>query len=353
MPSRVWIPLAFRNRFACSLARLHIFSGVTSFMPISDTLALAQHLLYRRRIVETELAGPPLFILGHWRSGTTLLHELMGLDERYSSPTTFQCFAPWHFLLTENIVSKYGGWLIPNKRPMDNMKAGWTLPQEDEFALMNLGAPTPYLRLAFPNHEFPFQNTLGSDGFSESELARWKYLFDWFLKALTLKTQKPLILKSPPHTGRVKILRSMYPDAKFVHLARDPRKLFPSTMKLWNSLDFVQSLQVGEYQDRLKEFVLQSLVTMYDSFEADRKELAANQLIDVRYEDLAVDPVRVVREIYERLELGNFESIESQIQERSIAEREYQTNRFGLEPDLEREVMSRWADYAQRYGYTQ
>ncbi|MFO0942478.1 MAG: hypothetical protein U0930_17205 [Pirellulales bacterium] len=34
---------------------------------------------------------------------------------------------------------------------MDEMAAGWLLPQEDEFALMNLGIPSPYLRIAFPH----------------------------------------------------------------------------------------------------------------------------------------------------------------------------------------------------------
>lgn len=234
---------------------------------------------------------------------------------------------------------------------MDNMKAGWSLPQEDEFALMNLGAPTPYLRLVFPCHEYPFQGTLASDGFTEEELVRWKYLFDWFLKALTYKTKKPLILKSPPHTGRIGLLKAMYPDAKFVHIVRDPRKLFPSTMKLWNSLDQVQSIQVGEYQASLKAFVLKSLTTMYDSFERDRVGLSKNQLIDVHYEDLAKDPVTVCRQIYSQLELPGFETMEPLLQSRCQREKEYQTNQFGTGREDEADFMTAWHSYATKYGY--
>ncbi len=351
MPSRVWLPLLVKNSFRVSLSRLHIAAGVTAFMPMSDLFGVAQHAIFGSRIAATKLAGPPLFILGHWRSGTTFLHELLGLDERYASPTTYQCFAPSHFLLSESIIAKYGNWLIPNRRPMDNMKAGWALPQEDEFALMNLGAPTPYLRLVFPCHDYPFQSTLASNGFSPKELKRWKYLFDWFLKALTFKTRKPLILKSPPHTGRLGILKSMYPDAKFVHIVRDPRKLFPSTMKMWNSLDQVQSIQVGEYQKRLKEFVLGSLPTMYKSFEKDRVGLSEQQLIDVRYEDLAMDPVGVCKHIYQQLHLENFEKIEPLLQNRTLQEKEYKTNRFGSIPEEESEIMTAWQDYAVKYGY--
>jgi len=351
MTSRVWLPLLYKNAFRVSLSRMHIASGVTAFMPISDLLGLTQHAIFGRRIAETKLAGPPIFILGHWRSGTTLLHELLGLDDRYASPTTFECFAPTNFLLTETIISKYFNWLIPNRRPMDNMKAGWSLPQEDEFALMNLGAPTPYLRLVFPCHEYPFQATLASDGFTAKELERWKELFDWFLKALTYKTKKPLILKSPPHTGRIGILKSLYPDAKFVHIVRDPRKLFPSTMKMWNSLDQVQSIQVGEYQARLKEFVLKSMTTMYTSFERDRIGLPDTQLIDVHYEDLAKDAVSVCKKIYSQLELTGFERIEPLLQNRTQQEKEYQTNRFGPAPDEEAKIMTAWHSYATKYGY--
>ncbi|MEQ1829591.1 MAG: sulfotransferase [Pirellula sp.] len=351
MPSRIWFRLLAENGFRISPSRLHIALGVSAFMPFSDLLCLTQHCLYGRAIQRTQLAGPPIFVLGHWRSGTTLLHELLTLDSRFASPTTFQCFAPSHFLLTESLVAKYGNWLIPDKRPMDNMKAGWSLPQEDEFALMNLGAPTPYLRILFPCESFPFQNTLASNGFTEAEERRWRFLFDWFLKVLTYKSKKPLILKSPPHTGRLGIIKSMYPDAKFVHIVRDPRKLFPSTMKLWKALDHVQAIQVGDYTTRLKEFVLKSHVTMYESFEANRLGIPADQIIDVRYEDLIADPVSVVGNIYTQLSLPNFEKIEPLLIARKQQEREYKTNQFASADSDDAEVMKTWNVYAARYGY--
>jgi omega-hydroxy-beta-dihydromenaquinone-9 sulfotransferase len=352
MPSRIWFRELARNRFQLSLSRLHLTLGVTSFMPMSDLLSLMQHVVHRKAILRTELAGPPIFVLGHWRSGTTLLHELLTLDDRYASPTTYQCFAPSHFLMSEGLVTKYGSWLIPNKRPMDNMKAGWTLPQEDEFALMNLGAPTPYLRLMFPRNEFPYKNTLSSSGFTEEQLREWKRLFDWFLRALTYKTGKPLILKSPPHTGRLGILKQMYPDAKFIHIARDPRKLFPSTMKLWKSLDRVQALQAGEDEPRLRQFVFDSLRTMYDAFERDRIGIPPNQITDVRYEELAHDQMGVIRKVYETLELPDFDRIEPLMMARVQQEKEYKTNRFGEDPQEEALIMHEWRAYADRYGYS-
>jgi hypothetical protein len=216
---------------------------------------------------------------------------------------------------------------------------------------MNLGAPTPYTYMMFPQHGFVDENTLASDTFEPEQLARWKYLFDWFLKALTYKTQKPLILKSPPHTGRIGILREMYPDAKFIHIVRDPRKLYPSTVKLWKSLESIQGLQRPHTDEELQPFVFRCLNRMYDAFEVGRQGLKESQIIDVRYEELVANPTGVVESIYKQLELGGFDSIRDSLAKRTQDEKEYKTNRFGLDEATETLVLQNWKSYAERYGY--
>ena len=56
---------------------------------IHSILGAIQKLVYGRRIRRTTLR-PPIFILGHWRTGTTLLHELLSLDPRHGYPTSYQ-----------------------------------------------------------------------------------------------------------------------------------------------------------------------------------------------------------------------------------------------------------------------
>ena len=85
--------------------------------------------------------------------GTTLLHELLIRDPRHAFPTTYECLVPHHFLMTESWLPKLLWWMMPSRRPMDNMPAGWDRPQEDEFALCLLGQPSPYERIAFPNRQ--------------------------------------------------------------------------------------------------------------------------------------------------------------------------------------------------------
>jgi hypothetical protein len=234
---------------------------------------------------------------------------------------------------------------------MDNMQAGWKLPQEDEFALMNLGAPSPYLRVMFPNEVIPFLDTLSSSEFTPRNLDHWKRKFVWFLKALTLHNKKRLLLKSPPHTGRVGILHEMLPEAKFVHIVRDPRKIYPSTMKLWRSLDAHQALQAPSDEDRLKRFVLESMKSMYAAFEQDRPTISNSHIIDISYESFVANPIDTMSDIYDHLELGEASAMRPLWERKQAEEKGYQTNKLELSTDEEAMVLREWANYAKRYGY--
>ena len=146
-----WLKLVVKHRFRIHPFKWPMAAIISGFAPGNSVAALVQELIYGRYIRNTRIETPPVFIVGHWRSGTTLLHELLHLDSRFATPTTYQCMAAHHTLVTDWWLTPYVGWVIPKQRPMDNMAAGWHRPQEDEFALLSLGAPTPYQRMAFPN----------------------------------------------------------------------------------------------------------------------------------------------------------------------------------------------------------
>ncbi len=350
MPSRVWWPLLKSHDWSFDWKRLHFVTSVSLTTLFTDPAAACQHLLFGKAIEATKLVGPPVFILGHWRSGTTLLHELLHLDDRFASPNTYQCFAPWHFLLTEGLMTRFGNFLVPKRRPMDNMKAGWKLPQEDEFALMALGAESSYTRIAFPRYPVSI-DTLATGTFPPDKLEPWKRNFEWLLKALTYRLQKTLILKSPPHTGRLGLLSQMYPDAKFVHISRNPMSMIPSTIKLWKSLDHVQGLQAYEDDASVEDYVFNCFERMYEGYNEARPNLPADRLIEIEYETLIADPVASVEKIYDRLGLGQFESVRQKVHDRMDVDRDYQTNVWKCESSLEEKIKTRCKQYCDQYAY--
>ena len=136
-------------------------------------LAATQNLLMNRRIEATELSEPPIFVIGHWRSGTTLLHEMLCLDDQFSYPSTFECFVPTFHNLTKPLLRPIISMLMPGTRPMDSMPAGPDLPQEDEFALAGMGAPTPYYRIAFFNEDPQFVRMLNLSEATDQEVQQF------------------------------------------------------------------------------------------------------------------------------------------------------------------------------------
>ncbi|HVS38247.1 MAG TPA: sulfotransferase [Gemmataceae bacterium] len=347
-----WLRLLIRNRVAVQPPYWHIAAVATAASVMNSTLGFLSDAAYGGRIDRTPIREAPLFIIGHWRTGTTLLHELLILDPRHTFPTTYQCLCPHHWLLTERIFPHLFWFLMPAHRPMDNMETGWDRPQEDEFALAVLGQPSPYLTIAFPNHPPQDQEALDLERLPPRARAAWKQAFLRFLRALTLKDPRRLVLKSPTHSCRINTLLELFPDARFVHIVRDPYVVFPSTVNLWKSLYRNHGLQTPTFAG-LEEHVFETFNHLYSRLEEGKRLVAPDRFHEVRYEDLIRDPEAQMRLLYDRLGLGGFDAALPRIQKYLGDHAGYQTNRYpSLTPELRAEITRQWGGVIQRYGYT-
>jgi omega-hydroxy-beta-dihydromenaquinone-9 sulfotransferase len=356
--------LLIENRFAVtpSIGRIHIVVSAVLFSFMNSVLNGLQRLVYGRRIAATALA-PPVFIIGHWRSGTTFLHELLTRDPNLTAPSTYECFCPGHFHLSARVFTKLD-YLIPSTRPMDEMTMSWQHPQEDEFALLNLGLPSPYRELAFPNRRKRAAPYLGLAALSPREKARWGAVFVTFLKSVTLRRVKGndgaaprLVLKSPPHTARVAMLREIFPQAKFIHLVRDPAEVFPSSVRTWMTLFEVQGCQTPRAEalpngaPSVEDYVLSTFNELYRDFREARATIPAERFFELRYEDLVADPLAQVERIYEHLDLGMFAKARPQFEAHLNAVRNYRPTRQRVAAETDTEIRRRWAPFFETYGY--
>jgi len=345
-----WLGLLARNRFAVQWPYWYIAAIVTCVSSVHTAIRLIEDGLYRDAVRRTPIRHSPLFILGHWRSGTTLLHELLILDPRHAFPTTYQCLEPNHFILTERILTRVFNFLLPGRRPMDNMAAGWDRPQEDEFAMCMLGQPSPYLTIAFPNHPPVFPEYLDLEDISELRREQWKRVFHGFLQKITYKDHRRLVLKSPPHTARIPTLLELFPDAQFVHIARNPCVIFPSTVNLWKAFYRKHGLQTPTFAG-LEEQVFATFTRMYEKYEAGKKLVNPARLHELKYEELVRDPLGQVQLLYEKLNLGGYELVRPRIEEYLERNKGYETNKYELSPELRAEIRQRWGDYIRKWGY--
>ena len=330
------------NRFRVDPRRLGMALIILLAAAVNSILGALQRLLYGSRIARTEIRQHPIFVIGHWRSGTTLLHELLALDPRHTAPSTYACFMPNHFLLTRRLLRPIISRLMPASRPTDDMPVGWDLPQEDEFALCNMGMPSPYLTMMFPNRPPQFLQHLTLAAVSPSDRERWKRTLLWFLRCLTLDRPGRLVLKSPPHTGRIRFLLEMFPDARFVYIVRDPYVVYASTMRHYRRLFRDQGLQKPRFEG-LEELVLDTGERLHHAFERDRPLLARGRLCEISYEDLVADMPGQMRYIYRTLELGDVDRVLPAIRQYAAARAGYRTNRYQIPPETRARISRRWA----------
>jgi hypothetical protein len=363
MTLRPWFGLLARNRFAIARRRLPMAIDITLCAAMNSLFGFVQRLVYARAISRTAITNPPVFVIGHWRTGTTWLHEMLGRDPNFVAPTTYECLVPSHALLTAPIWA-LSRFRAPKIRPMDGMAVDYDRPQEDEFAMMNLGAGSFLETFAFPNHRPINADTIGLDELDARQRRRWIATRLRFLQQVLYRGQraarrggaKPhglrLVLKTPQDTARLALLNSVFPGACFIHLVRDPEDIFASTMKLWRSMAETQALHRADWNGRpgtpsLDEFVLGTFERLYRNFQSQRRALSPSQIIDIRYEDLTRDPVKTLERIYTHFGWDKPPAIQTGQGERDPAARRYEVT-----PEIKVQIATRWGFYCERFGYS-
>jgi omega-hydroxy-beta-dihydromenaquinone-9 sulfotransferase len=347
---RDWLRVLRDNQFAIDPPYLPRAASATL-----ASLANSLQRRYEEGVYGPEVAGvrvqPPLFILGHWRTGTTHLHYLLAADRRFAYPTTYQVSYPHTFLSTEAVGSRLGNFLLPTRRPMDEVRISFRAPNEDEFALCQMTFCSPYLGFTFPRRQPYYDQFLTLRGAGEGVLARWKAALLQFLRKLTWKYGRPLVLKSPPHTCRIRLLLDLFPGARFVHIRRDPYAVFESTRHWLRASGPWFHLQRPALKG-LDERVLRVYREVYDVFFEERGLLPKGHFHEVGFEELEQDPVGRVRGIYEALDLPDFGHAEPALRRYLDSLVGYKKNTFpGLPADLRARVAREWRRCFEEWGY--
>ncbi len=304
------------------------------------------------KISRTELPAPPVFVLGHWRSGTTFLHNLLACDPGLGYPRAYQALFPGSFLspAVKRVVPHLERASRLKTRPMDNVKFGLRVPWEDEFIMAGLTGISPYMRALFPR-------TLGSDiNFrypdleSEEECRIWKETFIRLMQRLTIIEKRRIVLKSPTHTARVKILLDLFPEAKFIHIIRNPFDVFSSNLMLWRealSLSFLERVTATE----ILEIILSTYNEVAERYWTQKDAIPAGNLVELRFEDLEKDPLGELRRTYRTLGLAGFDRSAPIVSTYLGTLTNYQKNRYNLPSSVKKMVYERWQQSFDRHGY--
>ena len=289
-----------------------------------------------------------IFVLGFWRSGTTLMHELMAVDERFCFPSNYAAFHPHHFVFTEKAALARGEGEI--RRPQDGMTTGWGTPQEDEFALLAMGARSPYEGLIAAKDFGQAMMLADPEDLPAAERKRWERIFLRFFRAVRFAHGgKAMVLKSPPHSYRVKTLRKLLPRARFILMVRDPQEVFESMMKTYRAFTLRYGLVPGMPNRELRELVLRERLRCEEKLQSGLAGLGDDRLAVVKFEDLTADPPATVEKIYRQFGLTGFEAVRTKLMQR--AHRGNGRPAALPPPPWQERLKAAWSDVFSRYGY--
>ncbi len=350
IPFRVWIALLARHRFRVSPSYWPRAVLITLLSLINSFVGSYTALLYGRRIARAEVTAP-LFVVGHWRSGTTLLHELLAKDPKHAWPDGYACFCPVHFQRSRYVVRWLSRLVAPRQRPMDFMTFDLTLPQEDEFALLMTGAPSPYEELMFPFAADETLRRLAPATLTPAEQARFDRKMRRFFRAVMVgKAGQRLVLKSPPHLGRLETLARLYPDLKVLHIVRDPRAVVPSMVKMIGLLGPMGQMSRRWPANASRRGFLR-FRRLFEHYEQTRHLVPAGNLVEIRYEDLVADPITVLRQVYADLDLGDFGPLEAALTPLAEGGHFRPAQQPQLTPEQAAVIEAYCGPMMRRYGY--
>ena len=212
-----------------------------------------------------KLCKSPIFIIGLPRSGTKLFREILNNHDRVFIPKAESLFIPF-------LVKKYG--INPNFDSHNN-KISLKKDLVRSVYCINMSVSFDDLN----NKEFDDILNMNS----------WQYIFQYLFDNLVNKSKKNVIFgdKTPSYIYHLPLLFRVFPNAKFLHIIRDPRDQAVSAKKAWNKSVYL------------------SASNWYKSIMSVKNFVAVNNInyIELKYEDLIINPKLLLNKIFSFLDL--------------------------------------------------
>ncbi len=350
-PLGVWLRLIADNggvppRYWGKLARVLAISSLMAPLRVAERLRYGPS-----RMERVPIDKAPLYIQGFGRSGTTHLHNLLAQDPGFGIVSTFQAIAAPMFLIARGRLERLVANGMPAKRPMDNMAVSVELPQEEEIALANTSHLSFVHHLSFPNRAKEYQEKYSTMRLTGSEMARWERAYLDVLRKATLASDgRRLVLKGPTNLGRTAELLRLFPDAKFIHIVRNPYVVYRSMTNLYRHVLPICQLDDAEHEEVVAS-MLDSYAAMMRQYMKDRESIPKGHLAEVRFEDLERAPMAEVERLYDELALPGWERARKPIADYLGTLSGYRKNVHQIDPETIDVVNREWGFAVEAWGY--
>lgn len=282
------------------------------FAVVNSFLGLVESFIHGQSICQQKIDPQVVFIIGHPRSGTTHLHNILTLDPKFGFVDTLQAFYPNCCLVMKGWLSWFLQLFMEDTRPMDQVPLHFSCPAEDESAINILtGGMSPYGAFSIAPRWRTYLRYLTLHDCTQQELECWRRQFMWFLKKCTYACGgKPLMLKSPPHTARLPILRDIFPQAKFIVIERNPEHVLASFSHLVQEC-YTHSFIADTNEVELTEYMIEHYKIVQKSFQQAKRLIPEDQICSISFEELDKDPHGVLAKVYAQFDWNGVDSVQN------------------------------------------
>ncbi|GMG81270.1 sulfotransferase [Paralimibaculum aggregatum] len=326
---------------------LGIWGAALARAPLSGLEAL----LLAGRLPKADEIAPPVFILGHWRSGTTHLYNTL-VHGGFGYVPPLATGLPWDMFGLARALRPLLERQLPETRYIDAIPVTPTSPQEDEIAVANMSPLSFYHGIYFPRaFDRLIDRGLFFDGCSAEEIAAWERRFTYLMRKLALDQGARLMIKNPVYTARPARLARMFPGAKFVHIHRSPFDVFLSMRNFYDRLLAEFALQDVPEGIDIDATILRVYARMMASFDAETAGWDRPDFVELPYDLLDERPMEALARIYEALELPGFAAAEPRFAAYLESVRSFRKNAFRGDRAAVEKVSAACAPWIERWGY--
>ena len=338
------------------------FSGIPHLAPwiiktvFFEPLRWIELVKWTKKISQHEIEQSPIFILGYYRSGTTYLQRMFMQDRSFGYTSIFQSVLPEIMLTFEKKFTpplQFISRLLRLQNHFHRVPLTWKdFPGEEDVALTALlQKDASQWGSLFPAHFNKYlENNILMTNVPLTEIEGWKRKYLFLLKKISMSNnQKQLVLKNPPNTARLKLLHSLFPEAKFIHIIRDPLEVFASNRKFWSVIKKNYALGTSRSINTDK-IILDSYAAIMQKYQEEKKLVPPGQLVEIRYEDFIAQPVQTLHQLYKRLNLGDFESTRQSMIDFVGQQKKYQPLQHNLDEETTQRILAKWDPYIKLWN---
>lgn len=309
----------------------------------------------------------PIFIISNPRNGTSHLHQLISLDTQFNSILLYQTILPSvSFIKIIQLLTKLDTQIgAPLSKSfqfiIDTAFKAWegihkidfTKEEEDEaFFIFSFFSPTLILICPWID-DMKYLNYLDNAPEAVQQKMRTKYINNLKRFVYVNDPNKTFLMKNVFSSGRIKFIKSCFPDAKFISIFRNPIQSIPSAISMFTSPWAVHSPEIKKDGKEVKAFAA-LMIGYYIYLDAFCSEKNGSETEIITYNDLINKPEEAILTIYKQFDLHASETYQSKLKLATQKAKKYQSkhhyslSEYGLN---EAEITAELDGFMQKYNF--